>query len=127
MPANLTAVQAGDAGFIAANTTAVTRVAMTVYSANHIWIGLTATISILLLLCGLLGMLFKYAAAAPDILGYVSTLVRDDESQPWPASVTDAQTMDGLDRARLLRNVNVQIVTGAKEEEGRTYAWLKRL
>ena len=127
VPSNLTAVQAGDAGFIAANTTAVTRVAMTVYSANHIWIGLTATISILLLLCGLLGMLFKYAAAAPDILGYVSTLVRDDESQPWPASVTDAQTMDGLDRARLLRNVNVQIVTGAKEEEGRTYAWLKRL
>lgn len=126
VPANLTAVQTGEAGFFAANTTGVTHVSMPVYSANHVWVGLTATISILLLLCGLLGLFFKYAAAAPDILGYVSTLIRDDDSQPWPASLTGAETMDGLDRARLLRDVNVQIVTGRKEEEERGYAWLKR-
>jgi hypothetical protein len=141
VPSNLTAVQAGDAGFTAANTTAVTRVSMTLYSANHTWVGLTATISILLLLCGVMGVFFKYAADAPDVLGYVSTLVVSgdgvgdgDSSPPRRASWLGPETMDGLDRARLLRDVNVQIVMGGKDEEegggsggGRSRAWLRRL
>ena len=76
-----------------------------------------------------MGMFFKYVAVAPDILGYVSTLIstNDDSQQTWSAleAGTTFETMDGLDRARLLRDVNVQIVTSSKGEEGRNHVWLK--
>lgn len=130
MPANLTAVQAGDAGFTAANTTAITTVTLTLYSANRTWVSLTAAISLILFLCGGLGLFYKYAAAAPDILGYVSTMAGDvgDSAESWSGLErgTAWESMDGLDRARLLRDCNVQIVVRAgKGEEARGRVWLK--
>jgi len=106
-PSNLTAVAAGDAGYHAAQVVATTRQPHTVYAASKLWTGLTALISIVLFLCGVAGQLFKYLAKAPDILGYVSSMTRDN---PYFESVHGADRLDGLSRARLLRKVEVRIM-----------------
>jgi hypothetical protein len=72
---NMTAIEKGDEPFfIVAKATANTALTQTVYAADHVWIGITATVSIILLFCGVPGTFFKYTTVAPDILGYVSTM-----------------------------------------------------
>jgi hypothetical protein len=76
---NISAIEKGDDPFfIASKATANTTLTQTVYAADHVWVGISATVSIILLFCGVLGMIFKYTAVAPDILGYVSTMTRDN-------------------------------------------------
>jgi len=106
-PTNLTAIAAGDAGYTSANTTADTFLSNPVYVAEKVWVGLTAAISIILLLCGIAGMVFKYVAKVPDILGYVSTMTREN---PYFEDPVGGDAMDGLERVRVLKHVQVQIV-----------------
>lgn len=106
---NMTAIEKGDdLFFIAAKATANTALTQTVYAADHVWVGITAAVSIILLFCGVLGMFFKYAAVAPDILGYVSTMTRDNPYCEVEVGDYDGM-LDGLERARLLKDVRLQI------------------
>jgi hypothetical protein len=105
----MTAIEKGDElFFIAAKATANTTLTQTVYSADHVWIGITATVSIILLFCGVLGIFFKYTAVAPDILGYVSTMTRDNPYCEVEVGDYDGM-LDGLERARSLKDVRLQI------------------
>jgi hypothetical protein len=104
---NLTALRLGlDYPFIATNTTAATTSSVTLYAADHIWVGLTIAISFILLCCGVSGMFFTYAASAPNILGFVSTMTIDN---PYVKHATGDGMLDGLERARLLKDVRVRI------------------
>jgi hypothetical protein len=106
---NMTAIEKGDdLFFIAAKATANTTLTQTVYAADHVWVGITAAVSVILLFCGVLGMFFKYTAVAPDILGYVSTMTRDNPYCEVEVGDYDGM-LDGLERARLLKDVRLQI------------------
>jgi hypothetical protein len=122
-PINLTAVAVGDAGHTYANTTADTFLSHPVYVARKVWVGLTATISVMLLLCGIAGMVFKYLTKAPDILGYVSTMTREN---PYFEDPVGGDAMGGLERARVLKHVQVQIVDG-KPWHDRGYVAFRRV
>jgi hypothetical protein len=111
---NLTALRIGaDFTFLAMNTTAATMLPVTLYAADHVWIGLTTAISLVLLFCGVLGMFFTYAASAPNILGFVSTMTIDN---PYVRHATGDGMLDGLERARLLKDVRVRIADVKAEE-----------
>jgi hypothetical protein len=106
-PTNLTAIAVANAGYASANTTVDTFLSNMVYVADKVWVGLIAATSIIILLCGIAGMVFKHVAEVPDILGYVSTMTRDNLYFEDPVG---GDAMDGLERARVLKHVQVQIV-----------------
>jgi hypothetical protein len=114
---NLTALRMGlDYPVIVTNTTAATTSPVTLYAAAHVWVGLTIAISFILLFCGVSGMFFTYAASAPNILGFVSTMTIDN---PYVRHATGDGMLDGLERARLLKDVRVRIAdVKAGEREG---------
>lgn len=85
-----------------------------IYAASHLWIGMLLVITLVLQLCAIVGVALKYMATAPDILGYVSTLTRDNSFTSVPEG---GNTLSGLERARLLRDLNVQIGDVKCEEE----------
>jgi hypothetical protein len=64
------------------------------------------SVTLILQLLAILGMALTYTTTAPDILGYVSTLTRDN---PHAAVPEGGNTLDGLERARLLSDLRVQL------------------
>lgn len=57
----------------------------------------------------------KYTATAPDILGYVSTLTRDNPFNPIVPK--GGNNFSGLERARLLSDLPVQVGDANWEED----------
>jgi hypothetical protein len=93
--------------FAAKPTTALTAQPVTIYVSDRLWIGLLLVVTTIVQLCAVAGFFLKYAATAPDILGYVSTLTRDNPFTPMvPEGGND---LSGLERARLLSDLPVQI------------------
>ena len=139
---NLTALSQSATGWNTANTTADTVEYTSVYRADKVWVGLTLVVSFVLLGCGIAGMAFKYGTKAPDILGYVSTMTRDNlffnvgseevrgEGERdgmvgvdggrgrQEKEAKSGDRLDGLERARLLRRCKVQIADVKPWEEG---------
>lgn len=61
-----------------------------------------------------MGVWFKYRATAPDILGHVSSLTHDNAFTLLSESVS---ALDRVERARLLRDLKVQIGDVKWEED----------
>ncbi|KAJ9658901.1 hypothetical protein H2198_003471 [Neophaeococcomyces mojaviensis] len=93
-------------GYDTVHTTATTSIGKEIFVANRVWVGITLVVAFILLLCGVAAMVFKYWTRSPDILGYVSSMTRDNPSfQRFPGD----DKLDGLERARVMRNVQVQL------------------
>lgn len=94
-------------GYLVSAANATTLEKQEVFARNMIWITVTIIVSLILLLCGLMSMIFKCRTDSPDILGYVSSMTRDN---PNFEQIPDGDKLDGLERARALRHLQVQIV-----------------
>jgi hypothetical protein len=101
--------------FAAKPTTALTSQPVTIYVSSRLWIGLLLVVSVILQLCAVAGFYLKYTATAPDILGYVSTLTRDNPFTPMVPE--GGNSLGGLERARLLSDLPVQIGDVKWEED----------
>lgn len=86
-------------------TTSITR-EVSVYAANHLFIGILLATALILQLCAISGLILKYTATAPDVLGYISTMTMESPHINVPRG---GNTLDGLERARYLKNVKVQL------------------
>ena len=101
-------------GYDTIHTTATTSTNTDVFVANIVWVVVTLIVASILLGCGIASMFFKYGTNSPDILGYVSSMTRDNPSfQHFPGD----DKLDGLERARLMRHVKVQIVDARPWDE----------
>lgn len=90
-----------------------------IYSANIPFIVILLLITLLLQGCAVWGLILKYTATAPDILGHVSSMTRDNSYVNVPR---DGDTLDGLERARLLARMEVQLADVARnKDEGRVF------
>ena len=97
------------------NTTTTTVTTFTdIYICNKIWAAILFVASSILLLCGLCGAIVKHMSHGPKILGYVSTMTRDN---PYVDLPPGGCTLDGLERARLLKEVRVQLQDVVAEGE----------
>ncbi|KAL6233105.1 hypothetical protein BDW75DRAFT_252220 [Aspergillus navahoensis] len=79
---------------------------LTVYQSCLPWLIIFIVTTVLLLLSALAGLYFRSIIIAPDILGYVSSLTRDNPHVSLPAG---GSTLFGEERAKLLRDLPVQI------------------
>lgn len=76
------------------------------YRINWRWIPIDLVASLILLVAAIVSWYLRMKTLAPDIFGYVSSLTRDNEHIPLP---TEGSMLNGIDRARMLRNVKVKI------------------
>jgi hypothetical protein len=95
-------------------TTATVSRDKAVYQASPLWVALLLVSSFTLLLLGILTIILHFTTAAPDVLGYVSTMTRDSS---YFKDLPAATTLDGPTRSRALRNVRVQLADVKAEEE----------
>jgi hypothetical protein len=77
------------------------------YACRRAWLALLIAAAGVLLLSGAVGTWARYAAVAPDVLHYVSSLTRDNPFVPLAPG--RANTLDGLERARLLKRLPVRL------------------
>ena len=97
------------------NTTTSTVTTFTeIYVCNKIWAAILFFASTILLVCGLGGAIINHMMRGPKILGYVSTMTRDN---PYLNLPSGGCTLDGLERARLLRNLEVKVQDVAAESQ----------
>ncbi|KAK5100265.1 hypothetical protein LTR70_001747 [Exophiala xenobiotica] len=101
-----TSPSAGGVGYTTTATTGTTISREDIFIANKSWITVTVVVAFVLLFCGIASMIFKYGTRSPDILGFVSSMTRDNpDFEDFPGG----DKLDGLQRARVLRHVRVQI------------------
>ncbi len=112
-----------DIDYQISSTNATTIEKHDVFVSHKIWIAVTMVVSFILLLCGFLSMIFKYGINSPDVLGYVSSMTRDN---PNFVQIPDGDRLDGFERARVLRHLKVQIVD-VKPWDSDGYVTLKPL
>ena len=108
LPSNLTTFsdQANSSELIANATTASITNLQPVYVSSRPWAIILLVASIVLFICAIYGAIIKYQTVAPDVLGHVSSLTRDNPYVPLPGGGT---ALDGLERARLLKNMKVRL------------------
>lgn len=76
------------------------------YRANRWHAALLLLITLILQLCAIASLVLAAKTSAPDILGFVSTLTRDNPHTAVPAG---GSAMDGAERARALAGLKVQL------------------
>lgn len=86
-------------------TTTITK-EVSVYAANNLFIFILLVVALILQVCAIAGLILKYTATAPDILGYISTMTMENPHINVP---NEGNTLDGMERARCLRKVEVQL------------------
>ncbi|KAJ0424726.1 hypothetical protein BJY00DRAFT_309143 [Aspergillus carlsbadensis] len=99
-------------------TSGTTSRGVAVYHIHTSWVTVFLIATAILQICALTGIFLRSVTRAPDILGHVSSLTRGNPHVPLPAGVGDSgSTLSGLDRAKLLRDMRVQIadVEGEKD------------
>lgn len=105
-------------GYTTINTTATTVLTQSRFVASIPWIATTIVIALIMLFCGMATLVFKYTSHAPDILGYVSSMTRDNPDFDR-VDIDREGTLNGLQRARKLKNLVVQITSDRfKGEQG---------
>ncbi|KAL6412438.1 hypothetical protein AUP68_03641 [Ilyonectria robusta] len=84
-----------------------------VYRANRIWIGIVLFTTLVLEILAILGLVLRCFIHGPDVLGFASSITRDNPYIPLPPG---GSGLDGPERARILRNMKVQLADVRPEE-----------
>lgn len=78
-----------------------------VWRAHREWIGITMVLSIITLGFGIFGLLLKRNVHVPDILGYVSTMTRDNPYFDGPGG---GEHLNGAERANMLKSTYLKLM-----------------
>ena len=90
----------------AANATMTHIEQILLYAADCMYIGLLVIITLVLEGCAVAGLVLSWTATAPDILGCVLAITRDNA---YVDISVGGSTLDGSERARYLADIEVQI------------------
>jgi hypothetical protein len=85
-----------------------------VYALNTPWLALFFLSTLIMFIAAVFAIFFKMRSRSPDILGYVSTLTRDNPYMGLPAG---GSALSGSERARILRDQKVMLVDVRDGEE----------
>ncbi|KAL2692072.1 hypothetical protein Neosp_002475 [[Neocosmospora] mangrovei] len=97
------------------NSTSGTRTAVhRVYKANRLWVAILLATTTLLQLLALMGLVLQFFIHGPDVLGFASSLTRDN---PYVPLAPGGSSLDGPDRARKLRDLRLQLADVRLESE----------
>lgn len=77
-----------------------------VYKASKLWVVLLVVCSSVMFVLGVASLILQAVTTVPDLLGYVSSLTRDN---PYVGIPSGATALDGPERTRVLRDLKVQV------------------
>lgn len=86
-----------------------------IYAVNWPFVIIAIIISLMLMIFGFVGMYLRHSNTNPDVLGYVSTLTRENPNFSAPI---DAHKSDGLEMAAYYKKVKVQLVSTTTGNDG---------
>jgi hypothetical protein len=99
------------------SVTAVSTTNRVVFVCQWAWWVVFIFANIVMLITASVGAILHWHSTGPDILGYVSSMTRDS---PYVRLPPGGSTLDGMERARLLKGVEVQLRdVQEKQETGR--------
>lgn len=78
-----------------------------IYVCNWGWLFLYVLAVVVMFLAAVVGVILSHLTVNPDVLGYASTMTRDNAWVKLPGGVAGT-TLDGLERTRLLRHLEVR-------------------
>ena len=78
----------------------------TAFVCHKVWLVILVVSAAILFIVGMIGMMVRYRTLAPDILGTLSSLTRDNPHVPLPQGGT---TLNGIERSRMLFDLRVRI------------------
>lgn len=87
-------------------TEATTMQQKPIYKANATWVAILVICSCILLLLGIFSLVISLMTTVPDIFDYVSSFTRDN---PFVNAPKGGSSIDGAQRARLLRKLPIQL------------------
>ncbi|KAL9632816.1 MAG: hypothetical protein Q9164_005082 [Protoblastenia rupestris] len=96
-----------------ADTGITTHKEVPVYITNRLFTIIFLLTSLVVQACAITGLVLKYTATAPDILGYISTMTRDNR---YTKVSNGGNTLDGIDRARHLAQMRVQLADVSSDQ-----------
>ncbi|KAJ3522152.1 hypothetical protein NM208_g12981 [Fusarium decemcellulare] len=85
-----------------------------VYRADRLWIAVLLTTTMFLQILAILGAALRILIKGPDVLGFASSVTRNNIHIPLPAG---GSNLDGPDRARMLGHIRVQLGDVRPEDE----------
>ncbi|KAM0493675.1 hypothetical protein ACHAP8_009120 [Fusarium lateritium] len=85
-----------------------------VYRASPFWIAILLTTTLFLQILAILGFVLEVLIVGPEILGYASSLTRDNPYVPLP---TSGSGLGGPERARVLRDLRLQLADVRPDED----------
>lgn len=88
------------------STEAVVTTTYEVYEANRFWVTVVLVTTFILEIIAILGLGLRLFIHGPDVLGYASSMTRENPHVPLP---TGGSGLHGPDRAKILREVRVQL------------------
>ncbi|KAH6900810.1 hypothetical protein B0T10DRAFT_504545 [Thelonectria olida] len=86
-----------------------------VYSVSRLWIWLCLASTVVLLIGGILSVFFNHLANGPEVLGYVSTAVRDSKFIDMPP---ETGRIGGTDLTMMKKDLRVRYGFTGQESEG---------
>jgi hypothetical protein len=101
-----TFVQTSDSPFIGATTTARTTTTEEIFVRNTAWLCLLMISSVAIFVVGVTALVLKRRTLGPEMFGCVASLTYEN---PWVKVPSGGTMLDAMERARLLRNVQVHV------------------
>lgn len=108
------AVQRSTSPFIGATTAAKVTNTEEIFVCNKAWLSVLMVSSIAILLTGLVALILKHRTLAPEIFGFVTSMTYEN---PWVKIPQGGTTLDAMERARLLKDIEVHVGDVCGEED----------
>jgi len=108
------AVQSRDFPFIGATTTAEVTNKKEVFSCNKPWLVLLMVSSVVIFVTGLVALILKHRTLSPEMFGFVTSMTYEN---PWLKVPHGGTTLDAMERARLLKDVEVHVADVCGQED----------
>ncbi|KAI0615007.1 hypothetical protein Ptr902_09692 [Pyrenophora tritici-repentis] len=99
-------VQSSDFPFIGATTTASTTSTEQIFVGDTAWISLLIVSSTVILIIGSTALMLKRRTLGPELFGFVTSMTYEN---PWVKIPQGGTMLDAMERARLLRDVEVHV------------------
>lgn len=95
-----------DYPFLGATTTATAKSTMQIFVCNFAWVALLLVSSSTILITGIVAVVLKRRTLGPEMFGFVTSMTYEN---PWLNIPTGGTMLDSMERARLLKDVEVRI------------------
>ncbi|KAJ4340225.1 hypothetical protein N0V95_007545 [Ascochyta clinopodiicola] len=92
--------------FLGATVTAVVKSTTQIFVCNFAWFALLVVASTVILTTGIVGIVLKRKTLGPEMFGFVTSMTYEN---PWLNIPTGGTMLDSMERARLLKDIEVRI------------------